>query len=424
MSFFTTPRKSPRKHGMQTPSPPEVPILLANVKWEQEHEDILVHILCNCQDDGVRHPFGKHMPNITKKLNRRLKDGTAYTQKQVGDKIKHLWELWVYFSEFVRDKAGTGCGWDDDLGIVTGTPKQWEHIRLTTSLKKYYKFRNGPPTNFKHICYIFEGSTSTGKWRYASTQSPPGSDCEENDIDLNNPAAIIDLTEPHCASSHKARRKGKGKLKREGSHLQGSNSSKRSSKGEQIYSELRSEPVDMYAAGPSNGNIGNARHWADNIDELLDSDAFDTDDEDECNFEAKALCRLGKTIICPAAMELPHPYVARNGRYYLWFAKCIGAIDGTHVKACVQGENIVPYRSRKSTITQNVMCVVDFDLCFTYVYAGWEGNTHDSLIFQECIEDPIALFPMPVEDYFYLVDSAYGCYKGFLPPHRNERYHL
>jgi hypothetical protein len=23
-----------------------------------------------------------------------------------------------------------------------------------------------------------------------------------------------------------------------------------------------------------------------------------------------------------------------------------------------------------------------------------------------------------------VVDSAYGCYKGFLPPHRNERYHL
>jgi hypothetical protein len=27
-------------------------------------------------------------------------------------------------------------------------------------------------------------------------------------------------------------------------------------------------------------------------------------------------------------------------------------------------------------------------------------------------------------DYFYLVDSAYGCYKGFLPPHRNECDHL
>jgi hypothetical protein len=26
--------------------------------------------------------------------------------------------------------------------------------------------------------------------------------------------------------------------------------------------------------------------------------------------------------------------------------------------------------------------------------------------------------------FFYLVDSGYGCYKGFLPPFRRERYHL
>jgi hypothetical protein len=26
--------------------------------------------------------------------------------------------------------------------------------------------------------------------------------------------------------------------------------------------------------------------------------------------------------------------------------------------------------------------------------------------------------------YYYLVNSAYGYYKGFLPPYRNERYHL
>ncbi|XP_059433348.1 uncharacterized protein LOC132166536 [Corylus avellana] len=238
MSFFSTPRKFPRKAGMQTPSPAEFPIPQANVKWEQEHEDILVHILCNCQDERVRPPFGKHVVGIMNKLNKRLKDGTAYTQKQVEAKIKHLKEQWVNFSELVRDKAGTGCGWDDDLGTVTGTPEQWEHLRLIKSLNKYYKFRNGPPVNFKHLCYIFEGSTSTGKWRYASTQSPLGSDCEDNDIHLNNLVAIIDLTEPQCASTHKAKGKGKGKLKREGSHLQGLHSSKRSSMGEQIYSEM------------------------------------------------------------------------------------------------------------------------------------------------------------------------------------------
>jgi hypothetical protein len=47
----------------------------------------------------------------------------------------------------------------------------------------------------------------------------------------------------------------------------------------------------------------------------------------------------------------------------------------------VTGKNNVPYRGRKSTTTQNVLCMVDFDLYFTYVYAGWEGSTHDSRVF-------------------------------------------
>jgi hypothetical protein len=38
------------------------------------------------------------------------------------------------------------------------------------------------------------------------------------------------------------------------------------------------------------------------------------------NRTAKALCRLGKTLIRPSTTELPHPYIARNGRYYPWFA--------------------------------------------------------------------------------------------------------
>jgi hypothetical protein len=57
----------------------------------------------------------------------------------------------------------------------------------------------------------------------------------------------------------------------------------------------------------------------------------------------------------------------------------------------------VPYRGRKSTITQNVMCVVDFDLCFTYIYADWEGSAHDSRVFIEFINDPNVCFPTSVE---------------------------
>ena len=40
----------------------------------------------------------------------------------------------------------------------------------------------------------------------------------------------------------------------------------------------------------------------------------------------------------------------------------------------------VPWRNRKGNITQNVLGVVDFDLNFRYVLAGWEGSAHASVI--------------------------------------------
>jgi hypothetical protein len=94
------------------------------------------------------------------------------------------------------------------------------------------------------------------------------------------------------------------------------------------------------------------------------------------------------------------------------------------------------------------MCLTSLDICFTYVWTGWEGSARDSCIFAECISDPRMHFPTPVEGiittmimcflyatrysetiskfigYFYLVDSGCGCYKGFLPLYRNERYNL
>jgi hypothetical protein len=43
------------------------------------------------------------------------------------------------------------------------------------------------------------------------------------------------------------------------------------------------------------------------------------------------------------------------------------------------------FRGRKSNTTQNVMAVVNFDLKFTYVLAGWEGSAHDALILADAI---------------------------------------
>jgi hypothetical protein len=44
------------------------------------------------------------------------------------------------------------------------------------------------------------------------------------------------------------------------------------------------------------------------------------------------------------------------------------------------------FRGRKNYPTQNILAVVDYDLKFTYVLAGWEGSAHDALILADALE--------------------------------------
>ena len=60
-------------------------------------------------------------------------------------------------------------------------------------MKKFYKFRTGPPQKFVKMCYVFTGSTTTENYKYVSTHSPSDSDCgDENHIDLNLAFCIHD----------------------------------------------------------------------------------------------------------------------------------------------------------------------------------------------------------------------------------------
>ncbi|RVW49612.1 hypothetical protein CK203_076739 [Vitis vinifera] len=62
---------------------------------------------------------------------------------------------------------------------------------------------------------------------------------------------------------------------------------------------------------------------------------------------------------------------------------------------------------RKGVTTQNVMAVCDFNMCFTFAWAEWEGAAHDARVFLEALRRPELGFPHPPR----------GPYKG-------ERYHL
>ncbi|XP_020598411.1 putative nuclease HARBI1, partial [Phalaenopsis equestris] len=103
---------------------------------------------------------------------------------------------------------------------------------------------------------------------------------------------------------------------------------------------------------------------------------------------------------------------------------CIGAIDGTHVDARIPNHEKVAYIGRSGATTQNVMVVCDFNMCFTFVVAGWEGSARDSQIFSFATRNRSKCFSNPLSGKYYLVDAGYPMQRGYLKPYSDTRYHL
>ena len=56
-----------------------------------------------------------------------------------------------------------------------------------------------------------------------------------------------------------------------------------------------------------------------------------------------------------------------NTTFFPYFSNCIGALDGTHVPSNIRMDNQKPFRSRKGTVSQNVLAVVNFNMIFTFL---------------------------------------------------------
>ncbi|KAL5573425.1 hypothetical protein UlMin_023022 [Ulmus minor] len=102
----------------------------------------------------------------------------------------------------------------------------------------------------------------------------------------------------------------------------------------------------------------------------------------------------GKYIRAPD-MNNVHHTIRYNNRFYPYFQGCVGAIDGTHVSACVGGALADKFRGRKGDTTWNVLAACDFDLKFTYMLSGWEGSAHDARVLEHAISEPQNSFPFP-----------------------------
>ncbi|KAF2305942.1 hypothetical protein GH714_009067 [Hevea brasiliensis] len=109
----------------------------------------------------------------------------------------------------------------------------------------------------------------------------------------------------------------------------------------------------------------------------------------------------------PTFSNIP-PEILNDDRYMPHFKDCIGAIDGTHVSACVQEENLIRFIGRKGVPTQNIMAACSFDMQFTF-YAINKQNLN---------------FPKPPPGKYYVVDAGYQQMEGYLAPYKGTRYHL
>ena len=98
-------------------------------------------------------------------------------------------------------------------------------------------------------------------------------------------------------------------------------------------------------------------------------------------------------------------------------------MDGTHLQVHVKEEATAPWRNRKGWLSQNVLAVVDFEMRFVYVLAGWEGSAHDVRVLDSALEASSNAL-IPLQGKYYLGDAGYSNRRYLLTPFRGVRYHL
>ncbi|KAK4397110.1 hypothetical protein Sango_1547600 [Sesamum angolense] len=113
-----------------------------------------------------------------------------------------------------------------------------------------------------------------------------------------------------------------------------------------------------------------------------------------------ALCALAPELITRPSFTETHARITNNPNFYPFFKDCIGAMDGTLVPAWVPRVDQNRYRSRKGGLAQNVLAICDFDMNFTYVYAGWEGSAVDARVLDHAVSHDNT-FPFPPIDMAY-----------------------
>ena len=100
------------------------------------------------------------------------------------------------------------------------------------------------------------------------------------------------------------------------------------------------------------------------------------------------------------------------------FQHVIGAVDGSHIPIKAPKQFSHAYYNRKRFHSLVLLAVCDANLCFTYVWTGNPGSTHDATVLRssEIFRNADELIP---PGYYLLGDSAFPLLGWLLTPFRD-----
>src|SRR5260370_38474774 len=134
----------------------------------------------------------------------------------------------------------------------------------------------------------------------------------------------------------------------------------------------------------------------------------------KCILQAFAIPPFYTTYVhLPDADSPTPPEIQSSPKFSPFFDCTLGSIDGTHIRCTSSATDLDMSRNCKGVPTQNCLAACSFDLCFTYFLSGWEGSTHDSILFNDAHRTD---FYIP-RDRYYLADAGFASSDALLVPY-------
>ncbi|GJR17565.1 L10-interacting MYB domain-containing protein-like protein [Tanacetum coccineum] len=363
--------------------------------------------------------------NLENKL--KAKTGKVFCKQQLKNHWDTMKKDWKLYDRLMRIESG--LGWDPVRKTIDATPEWWdEKIEADPELAK---FRDKNLEMYRmYYDQLFGDSVAVGDRTQLPTDFQKNNDSPSNiqeeigaEIDAANIEGngdgdefslgdSVEISFPESSSTKKKKKK------------KGNNSNTRSKRGKTTGVSSSFElKLDTNA-------------WT-LMDSNSDDEKNDSNDEDWMEDENTWLLLCGlvvKGIIIGHNALNKKKLACRTScrtdlkeHYGLKATRNVSIEESLGIfLASVREHEQAKFIGRKGYATQNIMAACDFNMCFTFVWAGWEGTAHDTRIFLEALRRPQVNFPRPTGDKYYVVDAGYPNTKGYLAPYKGNdiRYHI